>query len=144
MDQMPVVGGSSPWGVIQFVTVKVPGHVVAVSTAGHGGLWASKEWRAKMPAALLTPSTFYKTGSPWFEEDVECLRVMAGNPELFPTISPEEIRKALSSYHPECFQGERMKQDQNVVVCSCGCGATLPDDGRDEAGKLLPRRLGVR
>jgi hypothetical protein len=27
-----------------------------------------------------------------------------------------------------------------VVSCSCGCGATLPDNGRDEAGKLLPRR----
>ena len=29
---------------------------------------------------------------------------------------------------------------ERVVVCDCGCGATLPDNGRDEAGKPLPRR----
>lgn len=29
---------------------------------------------------------------------------------------------------------------ERVITCSCGCGATLTDDGRDEAGKLMPKR----
>ena len=26
-----------------------------------------------------------------------------------------------------------------LIECSCGCGATMPDNGLDEAGQLLPR-----
>jgi DnaJ-class molecular chaperone len=26
-----------------------------------------------------------------------------------------------------------------LIVCSCGCGATMPDNGRDEAGRPLGR-----
>ena len=34
----------------------------------------------------------------------------------------------------------KLKSLGRVKVCSCGCGATLPDNGRDEAGRLLSKR----
>lgn len=35
------------------------------------------------------------------------------------------------------FDKEPKPDTEGWTKCSCGCGATLPDNGRDEAGRLL-------
>lgn len=106
-EHFPVVGGPSPWGTIQKVYEVNPraGGLYSVVTAGHGGLFVSAFWRAKMPAALRTPSRFYplQDGPAWFEEDLEALRVVISFPSLFPGINATEAAGILRSVHPVCF-----------------------------------------
>lgn len=103
MTKLPKVGGPSPWGPIQTIN-RVEDGILSVSTAGHGGLWLSPERLAAMPAHLKRPTTFYKRGSPWFEEDVEILRVQVAFPDICLAYNATEAERVLRNYHPEIFK----------------------------------------
>lgn len=66
----PVLGGPSPWGRIDLVTVLAEG-IVSVSTPSHGGIWLSQERVEQIPEALRTPSPEYSPKPHWWEEDCE-------------------------------------------------------------------------
>lgn len=61
----------TPWGSINTHTVLVPG-IVSVDTPGHGGLWLSDEWIAKLPEDY-EPFTGTKR---WAEEDEDAPLVL--------------------------------------------------------------------
>lgn len=78
------VGGQSPWGTIQHVSVIADG-IVAVSTAGHGGLRLIGK-RLELFRELV-PEFEPWTGRRnlgWFEEDCDWCAVAILWPSLFP------------------------------------------------------------
>lgn len=74
---------NSPWGRVQEQRAIAAG-IVAVTTAGHGGIWLSRERLDRMPAALRVSNDYSGAGSEWFEEDCEWALVAAAFPEAFP------------------------------------------------------------
>jgi hypothetical protein len=92
MSRAPKEGWASPWGQIQAVYPVIAG-VIAVSTAGHGGMWVCRDRVIEMPAKYKRPSTFYPQegtmGYCWFEEDCEVARVILSFPDLFSKLQVE-------------------------------------------------------
>lgn len=78
---MPVVGGDSPWGVIQTIRPTEDCGALHISTASHGGIWVPPDQLAKMAAELRC--NHYAGGGSWFEEDCEWALVYFGLPGVF-------------------------------------------------------------
>jgi len=80
--QVPTVGTITPWGVADHVRAVMPGRVVFVSTASHGGVWVHPEMeRLHIPADCQAIARQYApTG--WYEEDCDCVIPLALVPGL--------------------------------------------------------------
>ncbi len=77
-ERRPSVGGHSPWDTIQHIeAIEEDGSILSITTAGHGGLWVSKEKQAQMPA-ILRPNL----DGHWYEEDCEWAKVHVAFPNL--------------------------------------------------------------
>ena len=63
---------NSPWGEIQHRTTLAEG-IVAVSTAGHGGIWLSPERRLQLPKGARQIASTYCQKPAWWEEDCEAM-----------------------------------------------------------------------
>jgi len=85
----------SPWGLVQVATETAPG-IWFVSTASHGGFIISSQRRAAMPERLRRFPTF--CGDPLaFEEDMDCLAVVAAWPEHFTAEQVETARHVIAA-----------------------------------------------
>lgn len=73
---------TSPWGKVQDAKVLAPG-VVAVSTAGHGGIKLDRAANARVPKPFRRPGG-------WYEEDCEALIPHHFLPELRAGRPPEK------------------------------------------------------
>lgn len=108
-------GDHTPWGPAQSID-RIADGLLFVSTAGHGGFWVGEELRSKMPKSLLMTTSFYETGSPWFEEDCEAVRVMLAFPEHFPKHDPKELLESIGQFHPEVAEAYRKEADSHAKV----------------------------
>lgn len=99
----PTKGGRSPWGTIQDVKTIVPGHIWAVSTAGHGGIKLDPEYNR-----LVDPGWRSKGG--WYEEDVEMAVPIITFQASFPkgSVNIDSVRKSLARYYPEKYPDWRL------------------------------------
>lgn len=79
----PRVGARSPWGTIQHVTSPVSGRsdIIAVGTAGHGGLWVTPELAKRLPRDWETfVGPYWNGGLPvhhWHEQDCDAVMLLA-------------------------------------------------------------------
>jgi hypothetical protein len=90
----PREGGRSPWGKIDHVQKLAEG-IWFCGTPGHGGIKLSRERQHQMPKAL-------RCEKGWYEEDLECVRVFLGFPELF-LDKYAEAENTLIHWHPHVW-----------------------------------------
>lgn len=57
-------------------------------TSGHGGFFVKKKLREKMPTHLVNADG-------WYEEDLECVKVIIAFPEMF---RPDQVDTAKETY----------------------------------------------
>jgi hypothetical protein len=89
--KVPVVGGWSPWGLIQSVEPLGLGDVPElawVSTAGHGGLWVCID---EFERFALTTGWKTFAGRNWFEEDADAAAAVVWWNDLF---EPKRVHDA--------------------------------------------------
>ena len=89
----------TPWGISDDIKIIADG-IRLISTPSHGGIWVSKARLAEMPEKYKTPSSFYKMGGQFFEEDCEWARVALSFPQFFPG-EQTGAKLCLSHTHPE-------------------------------------------
>lgn len=97
---------SSPWGAVQTSDELAPG-VLAVSTAGHGGLKLSAERNRAVHPAL-------RQSNGWYEEDDEANIVAHFHPDVYPDADREQIAQRLRDNWPEEWEqatGEQLTAD---------------------------------
>jgi hypothetical protein len=118
----PAVGGSSPWGRIDFVTVLAPG-IVSVSTPSHGGIWLAPDRESTIPAALRAVGHQYAP-APWYEEDIDvCIVAVWFADELSAagqTAFVEHCRKAYQTW-----PGRGPGTLRYAGICPMPAGATV-------------------
>lgn len=106
-----LVSKTSPWGKIQ-TSSEIADGIQSVSTASHGGFKLDRSKQAKMPKSL-------KLKGGWYEEDVECFRVMLAFPECFDQKDVEMAHKTIKDYHPEDYKnwsGKEVKLEESFVL----------------------------
>lgn len=98
MSTKPVVrvGMRTPWGRAEQVTLVSEG-VGWVVTSSHGGIKLDRKRQNAMPKTL-------RLSSAWYEEDVECIRVMVAFPKLFLESEVKLARDTLKAYYPKLWK----------------------------------------
>ena len=92
--RQPYVGGYSPWGQADRVTVVAEG-IVFVSTPSHGGFWVRPDLLERIPTAHRAYAAKWSLSEQWYEEDCCALAVIAAFPEHFPQDNAEECAERL-------------------------------------------------
>jgi hypothetical protein len=91
-----LIPASTPWGPVQSATLYADG-VMAVSTAGHGGIILSEEMNAKVHAAWRPPSSTY-------EEDEQWAIVAVSFPDLFTAREQRFAQKTVKDSYPRQYE----------------------------------------
>lgn len=95
----------SPWGRVQHAT-KIADGIYSVSTAGHGGIWLSRERAAIIPD-YISAATFGGSGPTWFEEDSDwALTVLVFEKEWQAYDAPavEQAKASARNWHPDVYE----------------------------------------
>lgn len=95
--QSPKIGGRSPWGKIQHVSMIVPGKVWHVSTASHGGVKISRALQEKLPKKL-------RNAGGWYEEDVDWALIPVAFPDLFGAKEVDAAHKVMRDWRPNEYR----------------------------------------
>lgn len=91
------MGGSSPWGTIQHAT-KLSDGVIAVSTAGHGGIFVNRGHPLSKTARTFADKWSHGWGPEWFEEDCAAAYVAAEMPHLFTDEQVETAKEMIERF----------------------------------------------
>jgi len=75
----------TPWGSAQHITTYEPG-IVSVSTAGHGGFMAKKDWAEKNLTEAARNQGFFENGHYCYEEDCKWAIAAFEIPQHWPRI----------------------------------------------------------
>lgn len=93
----PQKGHGSPWGRIQHVETLAPG-IVAVETAGHGGIWVSLDRLASIPQKHRDYAARWSGSEQWYEEDCAAACIVVAFGSELPRGDVEEARACVARW----------------------------------------------
>jgi hypothetical protein len=91
LDLTPTINSTTPWGPAQSARTLAPG-IVLVTTAGHGGVWLSRDRWYALTATERAYARRWAGDAGWLEEDCAIAIAIARWPEAFPGADLDRAR----------------------------------------------------